>query len=242
MTESPAELPDPAARREQIAAGLQQTQQRIAAACAAADRDPGEVTLIVVTKTRPASDVAILAELGVTDVGENREPEASRKHAECDELPLTWHFIGQLQRNKAGKVARYANMVHSLDRPEIVAALDGAAERAERTISALVQVDLSGGAEGRGGVAPEQLLSLCQQVADSEQLRLAGIMAVAPLQEDPAAAFDRLVQLRESVLVDFPTAQLLSAGMSGDLEQAVQAGATHVRVGSAVLGERHYVR
>lgn len=229
-------------RRDEIAEGLGQVRTRIERACSAAGRDPRDVTLIVVTKTRPAEDVGILADLGVRDVGENREPEGSRKHAECTLLPLTWHFVGQLQRNKAGRVARYADYVHSLDRPDIIAALDRGAAQAQRRLRGLVQVDLSGAAAGRGGAAPGDVLELCAQVAAAESLDLAGLMAVAPLREDPAAAFDRLARLRGEVMEEFPAAAMLSAGMSGDLEEAVAAGATHVRVGSAVLGARRNVR
>ena len=229
-------------RRRDIQENLEAVQRRMAAACASANRDPNDVTLIVVTKTRPASDVALVSELGVTDVGENREPEASRKHAECEELPLTWHFIGQLQRNKTGKVARYADVVQSLDRSELITAMSSAAERAERNLRGLVQVDLTDGAEGRGGASPQDVLTLCEEIVAATNLDLAGLMAVAPLDEDPGAAFERLHALHQRVLKDFPEATMLSAGMSGDLEMAVLAGATHVRIGSAVLGERQHVR
>ncbi len=238
MMNSGAELD----RRQDIEANLVALQHRIDNACATAGRDPADVTLIVVTKTRPASDVALVADLGITDVGENREPEGSRKHEECEDLPLTWHFIGQLQRNKAGKVARYADVVQSLDRSELISALSAAADRAERDIQGLVQVDLTDGATGRGGATPQDVLSLCEEIAAARRIKLAGLMAVAPLDENPDAAFARLRELHERVLKDFPEAKMLSAGMSGDLEMAVLAGATHVRIGSAVLGERHHVR
>ena len=232
----------PVQRRDEIEEGLGRVRTRIERACAAAGRDPSSVALIVVTKTRPAEDITILADLGVRDVGENREPEGSRKYAECAGLALTWHFIGQLQRNKAGRVARYADYVHSLDRPDIIAALDRGAAAAQRRLQGLVQVDLSGGATGRGGAAPADVPQLCALVDEAEWLELAGLMAVAPLGEDPAAAFDRLARLRGEVMEEFPAAATLSAGMSGDLEEAVAAGATHVRVGSAVLGARRNVR
>lgn len=229
-------------RRDEVRRNIAAVRERITSACAAAGRDPDSVTLIVVTKTYPAADVRILAELGVGDVGENREPESSRKHDECSDLPLTWHFIGQLQRNKAGRVARYADCVHSLDRPEIVSALDRGALQSGRTLRCFVQVDLSEGAAGRGGAAPQDVLALCAQIDRAEALELVGLMAVAPLDRDPAAAFDALAQLRGRVISEFPAAALLSAGMSGDLEEAVAVGATHVRVGSAVLGVRQNVR
>jgi pyridoxal phosphate enzyme (YggS family) len=235
---------DPA-RRDEIAAGLADVRERIAAAARAAGRAPDEVTLVVVTKTRPATDVAILAGLGVTDVGENRDQEAAPKHAACADLGLRWHFIGQLQRNKARSVATYADVVESVDRAALVPALATAATRAERRLDVLVQVSLEAGwwsggevPPDRGGVAPTDLPALADAVAGAESLRLAGVMAVAPLGDDPAAAFARLAELAARLRADHPGAAVVSAGMSGDLEQAVAAGATHVRVGSAVLGRR----
>lgn len=235
-------MPDPQKRQDEVRGNLDRVRRRIDDACAAAGRDAGSVTLVVVTKTHPADDVRLLAGLGVADVGENREPEGGRKHGECADLPLRWHFIGQLQRNKAARVARYADFVHSVDRPELVGALNRGALAAQRSVSCLVQVDLSGEVVGRGGVAPAGVLPLCADLVAAPGLRLAGLMAVAPLGEKPAAAFGRLAQIHRSVLDEFPAATMLSAGMSGDLEDAVAAGATHVRVGTAVLGVRHNVR
>lgn len=229
-------------RRDVLQANLAAVQTRIAAACAAAGRDPESVTLIVVTKTWPSSDVRLLAELGVRDVAENRHQEAVAKAQELADLPLTWHFVGQLQRNKARAVARYADVVHSVDRPELAAALDRGAEAAGRELTALAQVSLDGSDTGRGGAAAGQVPAVCRSIDDSAHLHLAGLMAVAPLGESPEAAFDRLSPVREQVLAEFPDATWLSAGMSGDLEQAIAAGATHVRVGAAVLGRRHDVR
>ena len=232
-------------RAAELAAGLAAVQGRIAAAATAAGRDPAGVTTIVVTKTWPASDVRLLAGLGVTNVAENRDQEASAKVAQCVSWglgpALTWHFIGRLQRNKAASVAQYADVVQSVDRVPLVAALDRGAQRAGRQIQALVQVSLDE-APGRGGAPLGEVLDVCSAVAASEQLQLRGLMAVAPLGEDPAAAFARLAPVRELVLNSFPAAGWLSAGMSGDLEQAIAAGATHVRVGSAVLGVRDNVR
>lgn len=174
------------------------------------------------------------------DVGENRDQEAGAKFAD---LPtdvrerLTVHFIGQLQSNKAAHVVRYADVVQSVDRPKIAAALDRAAAGAERTLDVLVQIDLSD-ATGRGGIAPEAARALAAQIADSATLRLRGVMAVAPLNADPAPAFERLAELAGAIRADHPQADWVSAGMSGDLEQAVAAGATHLRVGSAILGYR----
>jgi pyridoxal phosphate enzyme (YggS family) len=214
---------------------------RIAAACASAGRDPGEVTLVVVTKTYPPSDVRLLAELGVRDVGENRAQEAGSKHAATAGLPLRWHFIGRLQSNKARSVASYADLVHSVDRPSLAAALNAGAHRADRELGCLVQVSLDGD-PSRGGVPVTRLDEVARTVAAAGALRLDGIMAVAPLDADPARAFASLRDLLGTVRAYAPDARVISAGMSGDLEAAIAAGATHLRVGTAILGARPPLR
>lgn len=226
-------------RREEVAAGLETVRGRIRAACGDAGRDPDEVHLVVVTKYFPASDVRILADLGVTDVGENRHQEAQAKAAECADLGLTWHFIGGLQSNKAAAVASYADVVESVDRAKLVAGLDRGARERDRPVDVLLQVSLDPpGREGRAGADPTELDALAATVTASPALRLRGLMAVAPLGEDPGAAFARLAEVRRGFLAAHPDAGWLSAGMSGDLEHAVRHGATHVRIGSAVLGQR----
>jgi pyridoxal phosphate enzyme (YggS family) len=232
------------ARRAELAANLERVRERIGAAAQAAGRHPSELTLIAVTKTYPASDVALLAELGITDIGENRDQEAAAKHAETAGLGLRWHFIGQLQRRKCRSVASYADVVHSVDRPELAAALGAAAQARGRVLDALVQVSLDGpDSAGRGGVDPAGLVGLARLVADTPGLRLTGVMAVAPHGAgahgaDPDPAFRRLAELSAQVRAEFPDATVLSAGMSGDLEAAVRHGATHLRVGTALLGRR----
>lgn len=234
-------------REQEIAAGLASVRERIAAACADAGRDPGDVRLVVVTKYFPASDLRILAGLGVTDVGENRHQEAQAKAAECADLGLAWHFIGGLQSNKAAAVASYADVVESVDRAKLVRGLDRGAEERGHTVDVLLQVSLDppgclGSTSGRAGADPGDLAALAQAVGEAGRLRLRGLMAVAPLGEDPTTAFERLAAIRGGLLADHPDATWLSAGMSGDLEHAVRAGATHVRVGSAVLGSRPQVK
>lgn len=230
-------------RRDEVAANLAAVRGRIGAACADAGRDPAEVRLVVVTKYFPASDVRILADLGVTEVGENRHQEAQAKAAECADLDLTWHFIGGLQSNKAAAVASYAGVVESVDRAKLVAGLDRGAHERDRPVDVLLQVSLDPpGREGRAGVDPGALADLAAVVGGADRLRLRGLMAVAPLGEDPAAAFERLAGVRRDFLADHPEATWLSAGMSGDLEHAVRHGATHVRIGSAVLGPRPRVQ
>lgn len=232
-------------RKAELAENLARVEERIGRACDAAGRAREDVTLIVVTKTYPAEDVRLLAELGVRHVAENRDQEAAPKANACSELGLTWHFIGQLQTNKARSVAGYADFVHSVDRPKLARALSGAAERAGRELGCLLQVAVEatpGVLGSRGGTAPEDVPALADEVAGAQGLRLAGLMTVAPLEGSyagrPEAAFGRLMEISTGLRAAHPAANMVSAGMSSDLEEAVTAGATHVRVGSAVLGER----
>ena len=230
---------DVEARRAELAARLKAVRARIGDACAAAGRDPGGVTLVAVTKTFPASDVRLLTELGVWDVGENRDQEARPKAAECADLApqLTWHFIGQLQTNKASSVARYARVVHAVDRLRLVRALGAAARRTGRVITCLVEVSLDQD-EARGGVPEPEVIVIAGAVAAEEGLVLGGVMAMAPLGVPPAQAFAPLPRIAGVVRASYPDADIVSAGMSGDLEEAIAAGATHVRVGTALLGGR----
>jgi len=238
------------ARREQLRANLAEVEGRIAGACAAAGRRREEVTLVVVTKTYPAQDTRLLASLGVREVAENRDQDAARKAADCVDLPLAWHFVGQLQTNKARSVVRYADWVHSVDRLRLVDALSTAVLKAGRPeLGCLVQVALdkeAGEGAGRAGVAPQEVAALADAIAAAPGLRLGGVMTVAPLAGpyagDPAAAFGRLAEIATAVRAVHRDATMVSAGMSGDLEQAVAAGATHVRVGTAVLGVRPTLR
>lgn len=228
-------------RSDELAANLDTVRGRIAAACRGAGRFADEVTLTVVTKFFPASDVRLLAALGVRHVGENRHQEAQAKAAECAELDLTWHFIGVLQSNKAAAVARYADVVESVDRPKLLRGLSRGAQESDRLLDVLVEVDLEperSSTSGRGGAAPADVTALARQVTETDGLRLRGVMAIAPLGRDPQPAFTKLHEVAESVRLVDPAATWISAGMSNDLEAAVRSGATHVRIGSAVLGSR----
>ncbi|MGW0707747.1 YggS family pyridoxal phosphate-dependent enzyme [Streptomyces sp. NPDC002643] len=232
-------------RREQLAENLAKVERRIAEACAAAGRKRDEVTLIVVTKTYPASDVRILSELGVRHVAENKDQDAAPKAAECSDLPLVWHFVGQLQTNKVRSVVRYADLVQSVDRSRLVTALSKEAVRVGREVGCLIQVALDADESGRGargGVGPGGIEELADLVGESPGVRLDGLMTVAPLAGEYAgrqrAAFERLMDLSTHLRRAHPAANMVSAGMSADLEDAVAAGATHVRVGTAVLGVR----
>ncbi len=231
-------------RSEEIAAGLDGVRRRIADACRDAGRDPDEDTLVVVTKFFTASDVRVLADLGVRHVGENRHQEAEAKAAECADLGLAWHYIGGLQSNKAATVAAYADVVESVDRAKLLAGLSRGAHQRSHDLDCLVQVSLDppDAGAGRSGVPPDRLPDLAADLASRGMLRLRGLMAVAPLDEDPARAFARLADVRRDFLADHPDATWLSAGMSDDLEAAIGSGATHVRIGRAVLGERPRIK
>jgi hypothetical protein len=231
------------ARRAQLAASLAEVRERIVRACASAGRSAGAVTLVAVTKTHPASDVVLLAGLGVTDVGENRDQEAAPKAAAARAEGATprWHFIGQLQRNKAKSVLGYADVIESVDSVRLAEALARAAADRPAPLEILVQVSIDGD-PGRGGAVGDDLWRVSDAVASSDGLRLGGLMAVAPVDWDPDRAFELLAGLSARLAAAHPGATTVSAGMSGDLEAAVRHGATHVRIGSSLLGMRNLLR
>jgi len=208
-------------------------QEQVAAAARQAGRSPEDITTIVVTKFHPASLVRELAEAGVKNVAENRHQEAVAKHQELLDTDLTWHFVGQLQSNKAKAVAQYCSVIHSVDRVSLVSPLS----QVERDIDIFLEINLTDVA-GRGGVEPSDLLALAERVLAEDNLRLRGVMAVAPLGEPPREAFDRVLVLHERLRTIAPEARDLSLGMSGDFVEAIAVGATHLRVGSAITGKR----
>ncbi|KAM9862686.1 YggS family pyridoxal phosphate-dependent enzyme [Leucobacter sp. BZR 635] len=220
-----------------LAERLEDVRGGIAAACAAAGRDAGETTLIVVTKFHPASLVRALAELGVTDVGENRHQEAQDKAAELADVDVNWHYIGQLQTKKARQAAQYASAIHSIDRARLVDAL----ANVDRKLDVFLQINLTDD-PGRGGAAPSEIESLSEQILSAEALNLRGVMAVAPLEEPAAEAFARLAGYSERVRALAPAATAISAGMTHDYAEAIAAGATHLRIGSAITGNRPLAR
>jgi len=243
---------DQHARRQELAAGLDTVQSRITAACQAAGRDPAGVTLIVITKYFPVSDVLLLHELGVRAFGENKDQEAATKYAQVREVlavaplgtgrqtaqdVLALHFVGRLQSNKARHVGSYADVVHSVDRAKLVRGLAAGAAERDRRLSVLLQVSLDGDVS-RGGVVIADVPALASEVAASTDLDLKGVMAVAPLDADPDESFARLAEVSQALRVEHPGADWVSAGMSGDLEAAIRHGATHLRVGTAILGSR----
>ena len=228
MSDAPPSLQDRLAR----------VRDGIADAARAAGRDPGELTLVVVTKYHPASLVRELAALGVADVGENRHQEAQAKAAELADLDLTWHFVGQLQSKKARQVRRYAHVVQSLDRGSVVDAFaPNESEPEPPVIDGFVQVNLTDD-PGRGGVAPDDVEAMVERIVRAGTIALRGVMAVAPLDEEPRPAFARLRSISERVQRLVPTATDISAGMSSDFPDAVLEGATHLRIGTAITGNR----
>lgn len=243
--------PGDAERSAALERGLAAVRARIARACEAASREPGEVALVAVTKYFPARDAALLARLGALDLGESREQEAGPKTAACARLLAgaspapapRWHMVGRLQRNKARAVARWAHAVHSVDSVRLARALDRAASAArdagERPgpLGVFLQVSLDGD-PARGGVAAEGLEEVAAAVEEAAALRLEGLMAVAPREAAPGEAFARLAGVRARFLDGHPAATGLSAGMSGDLDEAIAHGSTCVRVGTAIMGSR----
>ena len=234
------------ARAAELVANLAAVEERLRSSCSAADRSRAEVTLVVVTKYFPAADVRVLAAAGVRHVAENRHQEAVAKRAECHDLDLTWHFVGGLQSNKAAAVGGWADVVQSVDRAKLLGPLGrGGQDRADgpAAVDVLVQVGLDppgtqGANAARSGVAPGDAVALAEEAAATAGVRLRGVMGVAPRDGEPATAFATLADVAAQVRAVVPAATWVSAGMSGDLEAAIGAGATHVRVGTAVLGTR----
>ena len=225
-------------RKDELQRNLAAVRERIADACEAAGRPADAVTLLPVTKTFPATDVDLLAELGCVRVGESRDQEARLKRAECT-AALHWHMIGQVQRNKVRQIVQWADVVESLDRTEVADVLSAAAVAADRTIDVLIQVSLGVRPHaGRGGVEMDGRLPVAMHVLDLPSVRLKGVMAVAPLGVEPLLAFGALSEAHRGLVQLVPEATIVSAGMSGDLEAAIACGATQVRVGGALLGNR----
>lgn len=249
---------DAAPRRQELAENLARVRQQIDDKCHAVHRDPAEITIIAVTKRFPVTDIALLRELGVRDFGENRHQEALGKLTELAQLQqqgkqppeqpaVRWHFIGQLQTNKAKYVARFANLVHTVDRPALVTALNKAAAQQGRRLPILIQISLNDAARqaesaDRGGCDPVAALALAQLVEQQSHLRLAGVMGMAPISAQPEVAFELLAHKAAAIQQEFPLADIISAGMSHDFASAIAAGATHVRIGTSLLGEREYLR
>jgi pyridoxal phosphate enzyme (YggS family) len=222
-------------RKAEIATNLLKVKERIAAAAAKVGRNPADIQLIAVTKTFPISDLLYLYELGVRDFGENRDQEASEK---VGQLPadINWHFQGQIQSNKLKSITSWASYIHSIDQRKYAKMVSEFAQDQRKSI--FLQVSLDQVPESRGGVDPAKLVELANGITDFANLNLLGLMAVAPLEENTDQAFSRLAQIHANFRESFPTAKYLSAGMSGDYETAILHGATHLRIGSSILGNR----
>jgi pyridoxal phosphate enzyme (YggS family) len=234
-------------RTAELAQRLAAVRSRIAKAAESTGRSEPLPALIVVTKFHPAEDIRRLAALGIRDVGENRDQEAAAKALELADLALTWHFVGQLQTKKAKSVARYASAVHSVDRTQLVDALAKAVRNemdssGRAPLDCFIQVNLEDQTDDagtqRGGAAPADVPVLAERIAGAEGLNLAGVMAVAPLGAPPEPAFEKLAGISARLVADYPAATAISAGMSQDLEAAIKFGATHLRIGSDILGSR----
>ncbi len=231
-------------RRDELAANLAAVRAEIAEAARNSGRDLTDITLIAVTKNHPASDAAMLAELGLSDLGENRAQEALTKASESAALTnskITWHFIGQLQRNKVRSVLSFAGAIHSIDRLALVNAINAEIAKSDRHPELLIQVSLDPEPTGRGGAFGDEVFTIAEAIVEGRG-NLVGLMAVAPLAEEPARAFARLAEIRERFIGSFPAAKSLSAGMSGDYVEAINFGATHLRIGAAILGSRQLLR
>jgi PLP dependent protein len=216
-----------------LAVRLARVRSEVADAARSAGRAPDDITTIVVTKFHPASLVRELAGLGVSDIGENRLQDAAPKAAALADLDLAWHFIGQLQSNKVRPVLEFAKVVHSVDRLSLVSALGAT----QKPVDVFIQLNLTD-EPGRGGVQPPELTALAESVLETPSLRLLGLMAVAPLDEEPRRAFTRVRQASEALRGLAPGAAALSMGMSADFADAIMEGATHLRIGTAITGNR----
>ena len=226
-------------RQQEINENYQKIQNRILKSCNSVGRDPSEVTVIAITKTYPASDIDLLKNIGIHNVGENKDQEASQKFNEVKNK-FTWHFVGQLQTNKVKSVVQYADFIHSVDRISLAKEIQKMSKKIDKVQKVLIQIDLdeSQNDENRGGVNPSQLIELAQEISSCPNLELKGLMSVAPLNVSSKEAFLKLAKIQLEFLKTYPFAKMLSAGMSEDLEDAVSHGATHLRIGSALLGER----
>ena len=218
----------------EAAARWRAVRDRIDAECRRLDRDPAGVTLVVVTKFHPVEMVEELLEAGARDFGESRHQDASVKAEALVGRDLTWHFVGQIQSNKARAIAKYADVLHSLDRDSVVDAL----ATAERRIQGFIELNLTDD-PGRGGVnGVDDLLRLAERITGTDTIDLRGVMAVAPLGDEPARAFERVAELSERLRAHHPEATDISAGMSADWEAALAHGATHLRIGTSITGNR----
>jgi len=226
-------------RKDQMLSNLESVKEKISAAAQAAGRSPSEITLIAVTKTFPVSDLEILYELGVRNFGENRDQEAAPK---VGVLPadITWHFQGGIQSNKLKSISNWASVIHSVDKFKYAQMISQFS--VGKTKEIFIQVSLDTILQSREGVDPADLMQLAEQIMSLPNLEVKGLMAVAPLDQPTEQAFVRLQQIQQKFIQLYPAASSLSSGMSGDYELAISLGATHVRIGSSILGNRSPIK
>jgi pyridoxal phosphate enzyme (YggS family) len=226
-------------RKDQILSNLESVKEKISAAAQEAGRAPSEITLIAVTKTFPVSDLEILYELGVRNFGENRDQEAAPK---VSALPadITWHFQGGIQSNKLKSISNWASVIHSVDKFKYAQMISQFS--VGKTKEIFIQVSLDTIPQSREGVDPADLMQLAEQIMSLPNLEVKGLMAVAPLDQPTEQAFVRLQQIQQKFIQLYPAASSLSSGMSGDYELAISLGATHVRIGSSILGNRSPIK
>ena len=226
-------------RKDQILSNLELVKAKISTAAQAAGKSPSEITLIAVTKTFPVSDLEILYELGVRNFGENRDQEAAPK---VSALPadITWHFQGGIQSNKLKSISNWASVIHSVDKFKYAQMISQFS--VGKTKEIFIQVSLDTLPQSREGVDPADLMQLAEQIMSLPNLEVKGLMAVAPLDQPTEQAFVRLQQIQQKFIQLYPAASSLSSGMSGDYELAISLGATHVRIGSSILGNRSPIK
>jgi hypothetical protein len=222
-------------RTSEITANLNDVKAKIASAALKAGRDADEITLIVVTKTFPVSDLEILYSLGVREFGENRDQEAVEKVAK---LPsnINWNFQGGIQSNKLKSISTWAGCIHSVDKLKYAQIISE--QNIGKPKEIFIQVSLDQPPESRGGVDPKRLIDLASEITKLPGISLKGLMAVAPLDSPEGQVFLKLKEIRANFVAAFKDAKYLSAGMSGDYEMAISHGATHLRIGSSILGNR----
>ena len=222
-------------RVDEISANLEKVNEQIKLAAASANRLSEDITLVVVTKTFPVSDIEILYSLGIRDFGENRDQEASAK---IGLLPkdVRWHFQGQIQSNKLKSITSWASYIHSVDQLKYAQMISDYSAGNKKPI--FMQVSLDKPPQSRSGVNPSELLELAGAISALPGIRLQGLMAVAPVNSPAEQAFAELEDIRSDFLSTFPDAKSLSIGMSGDYQIAIKYGATHIRIGSSILGIR----
>ncbi len=219
--------------RDTLAERLEAVQDGISNAARDAGRSTEDISTIVVTKFHPASLVRELVALGVRDFGESRHQEARSKVAELSDLDVTWHFVGQVQSKKARQVAQYSQVIHSVDRAPLVNALASQ----DGSVDCFLQINLTGN-PSRGGVAPDELEQLASRALVTPGINVLGVMAIAPLEENPRSAFARVRESSDQLQTLIPDARWISAGMSSDYREAIMEGATHLRIGTAITGNR----